>query len=233
MLFDLDDTIIDHSYSVKCTLGALWMMNADLRRFSLHEVIGKWRSSFWNYWPSVISGKMSITMSRALRFRDLFRELGISADPEVYTDLAIDFDTLYIICVRPVSGAVPLLRELRERGVKVGIVTNTTKEMLHQKMSRCSIDGLVDFAVSVETAGKLKPDPSVFNLALTEGNAKPDETVYIGDTIKYDVMGALFSCIKPIWFNRFNAKLPDSVKPVDTIRRFEPARVIADRILDS
>jgi HAD superfamily hydrolase (TIGR01549 family) len=82
---------------------------------------------------------------------------------------------------------LPTLAALRERGLKLGLVSNGTRDL--QAFVRHH--GLeVDVAVSSRVHGKIKPDPSIFRAALQRLQAEPHEALMIGDQPEDDVEGA-------------------------------------------
>ncbi len=89
-------------------------------------------------------------------------------------------------------GAAPLLWALRQRGLRVGLLSNTqfrSKNHL-EDLQRDGLTELLDAKVFSVDFGKRKPDPEIFRLALKELRTDPEETVYVGDNIECDVEGA-------------------------------------------
>lgn len=83
--------------------------------------------------------------------------------------------------------APPVLRELRRRGLSLGLVSNTSRD-LDRFVDTFSLD--VDAVVSSGAHGKVKPDPSIFRAALLLLGVEPDEAVMVGDSLADDVAGA-------------------------------------------
>jgi putative hydrolase of the HAD superfamily len=90
------------------------------------------------------------------------------------------------------SGAAPLLWALRQRGLKVGLLSNTQfRSKNHiEDLQRDGLMDLLDTWVFSVDVGKRKPDPAIFRLALEKLRTDPEETVYVGDNIECDVEGA-------------------------------------------
>ena len=91
------------------------------------------------------------------------------------------------------EGALEMLRGLRNRGVVVGTITNGNADATKVPGLR----DVISFAVTAHQAGAAKPDPAVFQLALTRaaevtGGAaiEPAEVVHVGDDLTSDVLGA-------------------------------------------
>lgn len=87
----------------------------------------------------------------------------------------------------------PLFTALRERGLKVGILSNTVWPAAehHRIFSRDGIDHLIDAAVYSSEIPWAKPHPEAFRAALDAvGVDDPARAVYVGDRLFEDVFGA-------------------------------------------
>ena len=65
----------------------------------------------------------------------------------------------------PVAGAIETLEELRGRDVATALVSNCTEEVA-LVWDESPFAGLLDVAVFSATAGCMKPDPRIYELAL-------------------------------------------------------------------
>ncbi len=89
----------------------------------------------------------------------------------------------------PFNDTVPALKQLREAGYKVGIITNLRRD-LDELCRSVGLAPYLDFAVGSEEVGKEKPHPPIFMAALKRVDAAPEEVVHVGDQLRSDVMGA-------------------------------------------
>lgn len=83
--------------------------------------------------------------------------------------------------------ALPTLGSLRARGLKLGLVSNGTRD-LGAFVAHHGLE--VDAAVSSRLHGKIKPDPSIFRAALERLEVEPGEALMVGDQPEDDVEGA-------------------------------------------
>jgi putative hydrolase of the HAD superfamily len=97
--------------------------------------------------------------------------------------------------------AVPTLRELHERGLRLVAVSNWDCS-LPAVLGRCGLGGLLDGAVSSAVAGARKPDPAIFRQALELAGCGPEEALHVGDTAEEDVEGARAAGIRPLLIDR-------------------------------
>jgi putative hydrolase of the HAD superfamily len=82
---------------------------------------------------------------------------------------------------------LPVLDELRGHGLKLGLVSNSARDM-HAFARHHRLD--VDAGISSFFHGKTKPHASIFNAMLDLLEVAAAEAVMIGDTIEDDIDGA-------------------------------------------
>jgi putative hydrolase of the HAD superfamily len=99
------------------------------------------------------------------------------------------------------SDAVPALRELRERDLRLVCVSNWDCS-LPQVLGRIGVGELLDGAVSSAVSGARKPDPAIFQRALELVECRPDEALHVGDTAAEDVEGARAAGIRALLIDR-------------------------------
>ena len=89
--------------------------------------------------------------------------------------------------------ARPLLRELRRRGIKVGVLSNTMwpRAAHEQIFTRDEVHDLIDGAVYTSEIPWVKPHPEAFRAAMRAiGATDPASCVFVGDRPYDDVHGA-------------------------------------------
>ena len=85
--------------------------------------------------------------------------------------------------------ALPALRALRDRGLLIGLISNTHRS-LDRFTSHFELDALIAGAVSSCEHGYNKPHPSIFRTALKLLSVEPGEAVMVGDSYRHDIEGA-------------------------------------------
>jgi putative hydrolase of the HAD superfamily len=68
-----------------------------------------------------------------------------------------------------------------------------------------------------EMAGVKKPNPLIFDHALKVANAKPFESIMIGDNYEADILGALNVGYDAIFFNCYNQSIEPNIKQVNDL----------------
>ena len=83
--------------------------------------------------------------------------------------------------------ALPVLAELRRHGLKIGLVSNTSRD-LDAFIRHFELD--VDAWIASGTHGKVKPSPTIFRAVLELLRVEPEAAVMVGDSPADDVDGA-------------------------------------------
>ena len=81
----------------------------------------------------------------------------------------------------PYDGILPLLRQLRARGARIGIVSNKGHEAVGQLAERF-FAGLVDVAVGESATVRRKPCPDAVLEVMRTLGSTPDAALYVGDS---------------------------------------------------
>lgn len=116
----------------------------------------------------------------------LLRELEIDHDAEL---LFTDFTQHSLACPAVMPHAHEVLRALRARGVKVGVVTNGWVEAQTACLDRTGLAPLVDDVVISKGVGLSKPDPAIYRLSLERLQVDANDAWFVGDSPLNDVWG--------------------------------------------
>jgi HAD superfamily hydrolase (TIGR01549 family) len=222
VLFDMDDTIFDHSLTCRDSLRRLRQTSALLRRRPLDALWTEYGRLLEAVQPAVALGKLTPDEARIERFERLARFCGGTATADQAREWSRAYRSNYRALRRLVPGARGLLERLHARTL-VGVVTNNQVEEQEEKVAHFGLHDLVDFLIVSEGAGVSKPDPRIFALALDRAAAKPEEAVMIGDSWENDIEGALGAGIPAVWFNRFG-RSPPAPLPIPQVRSFRSPR---------
>lgn len=81
--------------------------------------------------------------------------------------------------------AQPLLEELKKRGVKTALVTNSVVKIAKALVERAEVHTLLDVLATADRVKKSKPAPDLVELALKELGVTAEEAWFVGDS-RYD-----------------------------------------------
>jgi len=89
----------------------------------------------------------------------------------------------------PRAGAVETLRELRERGLRTGLVSVCSDDV-PAVWAETKLHGLFDAEVFSCDVGLRKPDPRIYLLACQQLAVEPAEALFVGDGANDELAGA-------------------------------------------
>jgi putative hydrolase of the HAD superfamily len=132
--------------------------------------------------------------------------LGVSEDR--LDDAGEPIHTVYnSVAWVPVPGAPQALLALQAAGMPLAVVSNASGTMEEQLLTHriCGVDAngageMAEVAIVVDShvVGVEKPDPEIFQIALDALGADASRSVYVGDTVFFDVVGARAAGLSPV-----------------------------------
>lgn len=130
--------------------------------------------------------------------RDAIVDVGerLAIDVEVEAILALRLEFMRDVLV-PDAGVVETLTELRRRGMRTALVSNSTEDVA-LVWAETPFAGLFDTAVFSATAGFMKPDREIYELALRELPVSASETLFVGDGANDELEGARVVGMTPV-----------------------------------
>lgn len=117
---------------------------------------------------------------------------------------------------QPFEHTMPTLLLLKEKGYKLGIISNAYSPFFITVSKAFNLDTIFDAIVTSYDAGLLKPDPRIFLLALEKLAVKPIEALMVGDSLMDDIKGAESSGLKALLLD-YKGKNPDYPKRITDI----------------
>lgn len=210
VLFDLDDTLVDHQYSYRTSLTLLHERYAALQGQPLAALETTYAHYLEIFHARMLAGEFTLPESRIQRFKHIFAEYGASPSDDELVEIAALYSRAYLASERAIEGVVPLIEHLREQSIRIGVVTNNNTAEQVGKLQRCNLTGLIDVMVTSEDAGVAKPDSTIFRLILDRLGCQPSEALMIGDSWASDVIGATQAGVAVLWLNRYDLPIPDA-----------------------
>jgi YjjG family noncanonical pyrimidine nucleotidase len=197
-LFDLDDTIFDHTTVMTASLEHLAKVHGLPPDFvSIYLRINK---SMWVDYEQGLISRDEIHYGRMRRALAECGRNGLDAK-----SMMEEYFAYYSGHQRLFSGARECLTKLGCI-IKLGIITNGFVDVQRGKLEKTGIADLVDTVLISEETGNIKPHPDVFRLALERLGVAASEAIYIGDSFATDILGAEKAGIRTIWFNPQGAR---------------------------
>lgn len=121
--------------------------------------------------------------------------------------------------LRPLPGAVETLRELRARGLALGLVSNVALpgELYRRRLAAHGLaEPFTAFRFSCDD-GSRKPAPAMLLSALSALGATPAEAVMVGDRKKSDVAAGRAAGTRTVWLRSHHDEGPEPDATIDSL----------------
>jgi len=137
--------------------------------------------------------------------RKLLGDFGIEVDDEELTRFLEAEHAAWDPARQLAAHTHALLEALRERGLKLGLVSNAFDPgwLLQRDLEQMGLAERLDFAVFSSEVGKRKPHPEIFERALDALGVAAADAVFVGDRLYEDVRGAGelgMTTVQALWF---------------------------------
>ena len=139
-----------------------------------------WEGEYSQVGPMLNDGRMS----KAEAFGRILAHCGVQSTDALLAEMVRQDQELLLANACLFDDVLPFLRSLRERGIKVAIVSNCT-ENTRAMLVATGVDALSDTLVLSCEVGAAKPAPEIFQCALDRLGVTADAAVFIDDQPGY------------------------------------------------
>lgn len=181
-LFDVHAAVRRHVAAVGADadrLSDLWRRK-QLEYSWIRSLMGRYRD-FWTLTEDALDYAFAAVPSADPALRDALLDAYRTLDvyPEVYE----------------------VLTSLKAAGARLAILSNGTPKMLASAVCNARLDGVLDEVISVDSIGRYKTAPEVYDLVTTAFRVYP-EAVSFQSSNRWDVAGATAYGFRTVWVNR-------------------------------
>jgi HAD superfamily hydrolase (TIGR01549 family) len=217
VLFDLDDTLHDDTYAYHNAAEDVAREVAAEHGIDALALKAAYIAEAEGFWHRLSPEDLHVKLSslRASMWQSALDSVGIGDAAELAQRSAERYNAYRGKYLTLFPGAVDLLRSLRERGIRLGIVTNGLSETHREKIALLQISEYFDAIFLSDEVGMVKPDPLLFAHACRTLDGAPAHAAMVGDRYDRDIRGALTAGLFTIWLNVRAEELPPGAKPPD------------------
>lgn len=216
VLFDLDDTLHDDSYAYRTAAEEVAAEIAAEHGVDALALKTAYIAEAEGFWHRLSSAHLQerLAGTRARMWRTALESVGI-ADDALAEQSAQRYNRYRDAHLTLFPGAMDLLRALRDRGCKLGLLTNGFSETHRDKIATLQIGEYFDAIFMPDEVGMLKPDPLLFAHACTTLRSAPACSAMIGDRYERDIRGAKTAGLSTIWMNVHGGSVPPGAPEPD------------------
>lgn len=113
-----------------------------------------------------------------------------------------------------------ILDHLQQIGFRLGVISNRS-DPFDEQLEALGIRSYFEYSLAAGTIDAWKPDPRIFQHALSQMNVLPEQAVYVGDNYFADVIGARNAGLQPILIDPVNLFPEADCTVIDTIGDLE------------
>jgi len=129
----------------------------------------------------------------------------------------------------PFPEVPPALAELRDRGWKLALLSNTDRDLIAASQKQLGVP--VDLAIVAEDVGSYKPAPGHWERFFEATTAEREAHVHVGASLFHDIAPARELGLRTVWINRLgeepgpepDRELTDLANLPDTLEELVPA----------
>ncbi len=215
VLLDLDDTLLDNRSGVAGAWDHISAMLAADHPFSVEDArteIDRVTDWFWDDPERHRTGRLDLLAARRVILGRVLDTLGVE-DPALVERAAWEYGEHRFANLRLEDEALDVLSEVRRRVGRVGLVTNGASDAQRRKLERFSLERHFDHVQIEGELGVGKPESEAYAHALRCVEARPDETLMVGDSFEADVLGALGAGLHAAWIDAHGRGRPPGEAP--------------------
>ena len=213
VVFDLDDTLLDHRGSVQRALTA-WLPTLGLQPGPAASAA--WFAAEERHFARWRAGEVTFAEQRRARLREILPAEVLPPLDEDVDLLFADYAVHYEAAWRLFPDALPCLRRLHSAGTPVAVLTNGLVDQQGRKVVATGLTDLVGPVFTAEGIGAAKPHPEAFAAVSTTLAVEPARTVYVGDSYTVDYVGARAAGWQAILLDRLGTA-PSTVDPIASL----------------
>ena len=180
IFFDIDNTLYDTTLqaemvrrnAIRAMIEAGLQIDEEKGLEELHKIVKEKGSNYPNH------------------FDDLLKKFGSEGNPRIIAAGIVAYHTTKAAYLVPYPDTVPTLLELRDKGYRLGIITEGRPVKQWEKLIRLGLQHFFHTVVISEEVKLAKPSPEIFKIAAEKAGCKTEEAMMVGDRLDKDIIGA-------------------------------------------
>jgi putative hydrolase of the HAD superfamily len=198
VFFDLDHTLWDFERNSELTYHKIFKKyNLQIHLPDFLKVYVPNNTRLWGLYQLDKIGKEEL---RYQRLKMSFDQIGVSVTDQDIDVLADDYIKYLSTFNHLFEHAETILDYLKPK-YKLHIITNGFAEVQEGKLKNSSINHYFEVIMDSEKAGFKKPNPVIFEKAMSLANVQPEKALMVGDNYEVDILGAKNVGMHTLYFN--------------------------------
>jgi len=187
VFFDLDHTLWDFEKNSALTFEHIFLQYGI--PVSLKKFLEAYIPINLEYWKLYREAKITKEALRYQRLKKAFDSVDARVSDKTIHSLSDAYIANMATFNHVFKGTTEILEYLEPK-YRLHIITNGFEEVQERKMKNSNIHHFFKVIVNSEMAGVKKPDPKIFDFALSMAKVEPKNALMIGDSLEADILGA-------------------------------------------
>lgn len=227
ILFDLDNTLLHlHEYWEESMKEAFRQMavTSTMEINQLYKIFKEQDELYCKLYDEGVISIWEFRRDRFIKTMQHFDKIVTNEDAIQFHELFTSLTTQYIKPSLKVDQTLALLSEK----YLLGIVTNGTPEFQKNKIKQMGLNRHFrdEHLFISEEVGFSKPAKEIYQIAMDAFSVTPNEVIFVGDSLKNDVIAPMSLGMLAIWVNNHGESLPADVTPYAIITGVEQLKPI-------
>ncbi len=180
VLFDLDNTLIDFmkmkKMSCEAAISAMRDSGLEMEQEEAYEKLFE------------LYGVHGIEDQKI--FQKFLKDVLGAVDYKILSNAVTAYRRVQMGFLSPYPHVRSTLISLREKGLRLGVVSDAPKMRAWLRLSEMNLTDFFDVVVTLDDTGELKPSRLPFEAAINKLQILPEEILFVGDNPGRDIAGA-------------------------------------------
>jgi putative hydrolase of the HAD superfamily len=224
ILFDLDDTLMafdlvsEKSWDKSVDIF-IQKNNINIEKDILLEKLHTTRKWYWADSERHKTGRRNINNARREIVKLALKEF-VNIAIDKLDELADNYSSIHENLWYLFDDVEETLKKIKEKNIKLGIMTNGTSESQRGKLKRFDIEKYFDYIFIEGEVGYSKPDIKIYEYMLQTTGIGCNKIIMVGDNLIWDIEPPQKLGIYTIWINTKGAQLENyNIKPDKIIKK--------------
>ncbi len=211
ILFDLDDTLLYFDDYWEQGIKETFRNYPITSNLNVDDLFNIYKVKEENLVQKYHDQEITFEEYRRFQIIETLSELNLQADDREIDQFQNQYQQISKLFMKPDTHITQMLESLSTKYL-MGIVTNGIASMQYDKIQALGYDRFFtkESMFISELIGVEKPNSIIYQQPVKKFNVRPEDTLFVGDSWKNDVVGPTEMGMKAIWVNFRNKPVPDN-----------------------
>ncbi|WP_373232085.1 HAD family hydrolase [Cohnella sp.] len=211
ILFDLDDTLLYFDDYWEQSTKETFRTYSLTSNLNINDLFNILKVKEINLVQKYHNQEITMEEYRKFQVSETLSEFNLQIDDSEIDLFHNQYKQISKLFIKPDIQITKMLESVSTK-YRIGIVTNGTASWQYDKIESLGYDRFFsrESMIISELVGVEKPHPFIYQKALEQFDIKPQDTLFVGDSWKNDVIGPTEMGMKAIWVNFRNKPIPNN-----------------------